>query len=148
MTTVTIADLFCGAGGTSTGAVQAVEQLGMRAKLTAVNHWDLAVETHSANHPGARHLCASLDALNPRQLFRDGELDLLWASPECTHHSRARGGKPVPILARALGRQSWGVAPLGPEVVAGQQRIADTFLQLGLLPRPIQVADAIRQARS
>jgi len=101
VTTVTIADLFCGAGGTSTGAVQAVEQLGMRAKLTAVNHWDLAVETHSANHPGARHLCASLDALNPRQLFRDGELDLLWASPECTHHSRARGGKPMHDQSRA-----------------------------------------------
>ncbi|KTS37874.1 ABC transporter substrate-binding protein [Methylobacterium indicum] len=57
-------------------------------------------------------------------------------------------GMPVPILAKALARQSWGVAPLGPEVIAGQQRIADTFLRLGLLPRPIQVADAVRQARS
>ncbi|MET7245886.1 aliphatic sulfonate ABC transporter substrate-binding protein [Methylobacterium sp. EM32] len=57
-------------------------------------------------------------------------------------------GMPVPILAKALARQSWGVVPLGPEVVAGQQRIADTFLRLGLLPRPIQVADAVRQARS
>ncbi|MFH6786924.1 MULTISPECIES: sulfonate ABC transporter substrate-binding protein [Methylobacterium] len=57
-------------------------------------------------------------------------------------------GMPVPILSRALARQSWGVAPLGPEVVAGQQRIADTFLRLGLVPRPIRVADTVRQARA
>jgi DNA (cytosine-5)-methyltransferase 1 len=98
---ITIADLFCGAGGTSSGAVEAVEALGKRARLTAINHWDVAVATHAANHPGARHLCASLDALNPRDLYREGELDLLWASPECTHHSVARGGKPVNDQSRA-----------------------------------------------
>lgn len=99
--TLTIADLFCGAGGTSTGAIQAAESLGQRVRLTAVNHWPVAVETHTANHPGARHLCASLDALNPRDLFREGELDILWASPECTHHSVARGGKPINDQSRA-----------------------------------------------
>jgi site-specific DNA-cytosine methylase len=51
-----IADLFCGAGGTSTGAIQAAERLGYSLRLTAVNHWERAVETHSANHPSARHL--------------------------------------------------------------------------------------------
>jgi DNA (cytosine-5)-methyltransferase 1 len=96
-----IADLFCGAGGTSAGAVEAVEMLGHRARLTAINHWDVAVATHSANHPGARHLCASLDSLNPRDLYKEGELDLLWASPECTHHSVARGGKPINDQSRA-----------------------------------------------
>jgi DNA (cytosine-5)-methyltransferase 1 len=101
MKTVTIADLFCGAGGTSTGAVQAIEALGRTASLTAVNHWDRAVATHTANHPEARHLCASVDSLNPRHLFREGELDILWASPECTHHSRARGGKPMLDQSRA-----------------------------------------------
>jgi DNA (cytosine-5)-methyltransferase 1 len=101
MSTIRIADLFCGAGGTSTGAVQAARNLGHAVELTAVNHWDRAVETHSANHPEARHLCASVDSLNPRHLYPDGRLDILWASPECTHHSRARGGKPMQDQSRA-----------------------------------------------
>lgn len=101
MKTLTIADLFCGAGGTSTGAVQAAESLGYRVDLTAVNHWDRAVETHSANHPEARHYCASVDSLNPRLIFPERDLDVLWASPECTHHSRARGGKPMLDQSRA-----------------------------------------------
>lgn len=100
MTEVTAADLFCGAGGTSTGLAQTCDALGIRLDLTAVNHWDVAVETHAANHPGARHLCASLDSIDPRRAV-GGRLDLLWASPECTHHSKARGGKPVNDQSRA-----------------------------------------------
>ena len=101
MKTIEIADLFCGAGGTSAGAVEAIQRMGHRASLTAINHWPVAVATHSANHPEARHLCASLDALNPRDLYREGQLDLLWASPECTHHSIARGGRPMKDQSRA-----------------------------------------------
>lgn len=101
MSTIRIADLFCGAGGTSTGAVQAARNLGHDVELTAVNHWERAVATHEANHPKARHLCASVDSLNPRHLYPDGRLDILWASPECTHHSRARGGKPMNDQSRA-----------------------------------------------
>jgi DNA (cytosine-5)-methyltransferase 1 len=98
---VPIADLFCGAGGTSQGAVEAIEALGFRADLTAINHWPVAVATHEVNHPTSRHLCASLDSINPRDLFRAGELKLLWASPECTHHSVARGGTPINDQSRA-----------------------------------------------
>lgn len=101
MKTVEIADLFCGAGGTSTGAVEAIEAMGYRARLTAINHWSVAIATHEANHPGARHLCTSLDNINPRELFREGGLDVLWASPECTHHSVARGGKPINEQSRS-----------------------------------------------
>jgi len=96
-----IADLFCGAGGTSTGAVEAIRALGMRPELTACNHWPVAVATHTANHPDARHFCASLDTLNPRELFAPGELRLLWGSPECTNHSRARRGKHINEQSRA-----------------------------------------------
>ena len=96
-----IADLFCGAGGTSTGALEAARALGYTPELTAVNHWPVAIASHQANHPHARHLCTALDAINPRELFREGELDLLWASPECTHHSTARGGKPINDQSRA-----------------------------------------------
>lgn len=99
--TITAADLFCGAGGTSTGLVEACNESGHQVNLTAVNHWPVAVATHTANHPDARHLCASLDSLNPRDLFSEGELNILWASPECTHHSNARGGKPIKDQSRA-----------------------------------------------
>lgn len=99
--TFSIADLFCGAGGTSTGAVRAAKEAGLNPQLTAVNHWPRAIETHAANHPEARHLCTAIDAIDPRALFRLGELDLLLASPECMHHSVARGGRPVNDQSRA-----------------------------------------------
>jgi DNA (cytosine-5)-methyltransferase 1 len=95
------ADLFCGAGGTSTGLLRAAELLNRRVELTAVNHWDRAIETHSANHPGANHFCQSLADLDPKRAVPGGKLDLLVASPECTHHSVARGGKPVNDQSRA-----------------------------------------------
>lgn len=82
--TLTLTDLFCGAGGSSTGAVTIP---GVEVRI-ASNHWDLAVETHNTNHPNADHLCADLSAVDPRRLPRT---DLLWASPECTNHSVARG---------------------------------------------------------
>ncbi|MGE3276750.1 MAG: DNA cytosine methyltransferase [Vicinamibacterales bacterium] len=94
------ADLFCGAGGTSTGLKLAAAALGIDVDLTAINHWPIAVETHAANHPEARHLCETLDSIDPRRVCRGG-LDVLWASPECTHHSRARGGKPINDQSRA-----------------------------------------------
>lgn len=90
----TITDLFCGAGGTSTGAMDAARALGRAPSLTAINHWPVAIDTHTANHPDARHLCTGIDSVNPRDLYTEGALDLLWASPECTHHSNARGGRP------------------------------------------------------
>lgn len=81
-------DLFCGAGGTSAGA----EATGEVEITTAVNHWDIAVETHSRNFPHTRHIQSRLDIVNPSEVDR---CDWLFASPECTHHSRARGGKPT-----------------------------------------------------
>ena len=88
-------DLFCGAGGTSSGIYRACKQLGIKVDLLAVNHWNVAIQTHKANHPDARHLCATLDIIDPREAVPSGYLDILVASPECTHHSVARGGKPV-----------------------------------------------------
>lgn len=90
-----VADLFCGAGGSSSGAARAIRSMGADLNLVAVNHWDKAIATHSRNHPAAKHYCVNLDAARPEDIVPDGQLDLLMASPECTHHSRARGGKPV-----------------------------------------------------
>lgn len=83
---LTITDLFCGAGGSSTGAVQIP---GVSVRLAA-NHWALAIETHNANHPNTDHLQADISQTDPRYI---PHTDLLWASPECTNHSRAKGRK-------------------------------------------------------
>lgn len=116
--TLEIADLFCGAGGTSTGAIDAARALGYAPRLTAVNHWATAVSTHAANHPEARHLCASVDSLNPREVFSGRTLDILWASPECVHFSRARGSAPMNDQSRATGHcvTRWAEA-LAPGVI-------------------------------
>lgn len=96
-----VADLFCGAGGTSTGVAQACRELDLAVELLAINHWETAIATHTKNHPWARHLCANLDTIDPRKVIPGGHLDLLVASPECTHHSVARGGKPINDQSRA-----------------------------------------------
>jgi sulfonate transport system substrate-binding protein len=57
-------------------------------------------------------------------------------------------GIPAPILEVALKRQSYGIKPLDESVIAEQQRIADTFHALGLLPKPINVASIIRRSGS
>lgn len=88
-------DLFCGAGGTSQGLVEAAEELGITVELLAINHWDLAIKTHSANHPRARHICARVEEVRPREVVPGGRVHLLVASPECTHFSVAAGGRPV-----------------------------------------------------
>lgn len=99
--TIYAADLFCGAGGFSSGLLDVARSLGFEVDLLAVNHWEVAIATHSANHPGVRHLCQSLEAVNPREVVPSGRLDLLLASPECQHHSAARGGKPMSDQKRA-----------------------------------------------
>lgn len=82
---ITVTDQFCGAGGSSIGATAA----GVELKL-AMNHWQLAIETHSSNFPDALHDCADMSATNPR---RYPATDILITSPECTNHSLAKGKK-------------------------------------------------------
>lgn len=94
-------DMFCGAGGTSTGLYEAADDLGLMVDLLAINHWKIAIATHSANHTAARHICETLDSVNPRAAVPSGHLHLMVASPECTHHSNARGGKPMRDQSRA-----------------------------------------------
>lgn len=98
---VNAVDLFCGAGGTSSGLIQAVNSLGYDIKLTAINHWDVAIATHTKNHEDVEHHCQSIDTIDPSKIVPGGRLQLLVASPECTHHSRARGGKPRSDQKRA-----------------------------------------------
>lgn len=79
----TVTDLFCGAGGSSTGAVSA----GATIRL-ALNHWKTAIATHNINHPDADHDCTDISNVHP---LRYGATDILIASPECTNHTNAKG---------------------------------------------------------
>lgn len=85
---LTATDMFCGAGGSSTGAM---EVPGVTVK-TAMNHWARAIETHNTNHPDTEHVLADIQVTDPRYIASS---DILWASPECTNHSVAKGKKRV-----------------------------------------------------
>lgn len=104
--TVTSVDLFCGAGGTSTGLAAACKDLGAKVQLIAVNHWTIAVDTHKKNHPWATHYCEAIEKIDPRKVVPSGRLKLLVASPECTHHAKARGARPMNDQSRA---QPWHI---------------------------------------
>ena len=95
------ADLFCGAGGATTGMEDALEKKGVQHVGIAINHWKIAVETMKRNHPAVDTKCMSIEEAVPADLVPGGELDILWASPSCTHHSRAKGGKPRSNQLRA-----------------------------------------------
>jgi DNA (cytosine-5)-methyltransferase 1 len=95
-----VVDLFAGGGGASLGIEQA---LGV-APIVAVNHCPAAIAMHAANHPRTIHLTEDVFNVSPWSVVAGGKgLDLLWASPSCTHFSRARGGKPVREQLRTLG---------------------------------------------
>lgn len=94
-------DLFCGAGGASTGMEMALASLGLVHKGLAINHWHVAVDTMKANHPDIDTRKMSIEEAIPADLVPGKVVDLLWASPTCTHFSRARGGKPKDKQLRA-----------------------------------------------
>jgi len=81
--TITFTDIFCGAGGSSTGLVAA----GFELKLAA-NHSRIAIDTHAANHRDAEHICADINNYDMRRLPRT---DVLWGSPICQESSPAGG---------------------------------------------------------
>lgn len=87
----TAIDLFCGAGGFSEGARRAGVNV-----IAALNHDANAIACHLANHPGAHHERADVWLITAGHLVRGlGRVDMLLASPSCTHHSRAKGGQPL-----------------------------------------------------
>ena len=94
-------DLFCGAGGATTGLELALQRIGMTHKGLAINHWNVAVDTMKRNHPAVDTKQMTIEEAVPAELVPGGVVDLLWASPSCTHHSRAKGGKPRSNQLRA-----------------------------------------------
>lgn len=85
---VTITDLFCGAGGSSLGAEIAGGELRL-----GLNHWQRAIETHATNFQHADHDCEDVSSLTTAQIRRYPDSDILLASPECTNHSLAKGAR-------------------------------------------------------
>jgi DNA (cytosine-5)-methyltransferase 1 len=105
-------DLFCGAGGTSTGVENARYADEQCAKVIAcVNHDANAIASHTANHPDALHFTEDIRTLElsplvshvkrMKKIYPDA-LIVLWASLECTNFSKAKGGQPRDADSRTL----------------------------------------------
>jgi DNA (cytosine-5)-methyltransferase 1 len=85
-----IIDNFAGGGGASTGLAWA---LGREVDV-AVNHDEAAIAVHAANHPSTKHYCQSIFSIDPMDATQGRPVALIWFSPDCKHHSKAKGGKP------------------------------------------------------
>lgn len=102
-------DLFSGGGGASMG-IEAATAIPV---FAAVNHNPDAIAMHMTNHPYTKHYQTSVWDVDPLTVCEGRPVGLLWASPDCTHFSKARGGKPVNKNIRSL---SWVVLKWALEV--------------------------------
>lgn len=106
-----VIDMFAGGGGASEGIRQAIG----REVDIAVNHDLQALMMHKVNHPGALHLQEDVFSVRLEEYTHGRHVSLMWASPDCTHFSRARGGKPksqhIRMLPWAVYEQAANVLP-------------------------------------
>lgn len=91
-------DNFAGGGGASTGIEMAIG----RSVDIAINHSADAIAMHRANHPSTKHYCEDVWTVDPVEACEGNPVALAWFSPDCTHFSRAKGGKPVSKKIRGL----------------------------------------------
>lgn len=91
-------DNFAGGGGASEG----IEQATGRSVDVAINHNGEALAMHAANHPGTAHYVEDVFAIHPGFVTRNRPIGLAWFSPDCKHHSKAKGGKPREKKIRGL----------------------------------------------
>lgn len=127
-------DPFLAAAEAATGARTLANGTG----LVSNHQFYLSEQKFAAANP------AVIDALLA-SLYEIGE----WAKAGPEQAARELSpvvGIPVPILTVAVGRQGYGVKPLSAEVVTEQQKIADTFFGLGLIPRQLSIADVVRKS--
>ena len=85
-----VVDLFAGGGGASEGIEKI---LGIPVDV-AINHDPVAIAIHKMNHPETEHWTQDAWKVPPKHATRGRPVGLLWASPDCTHHSKAKGGPP------------------------------------------------------
>ncbi|WP_232846684.1 DNA cytosine methyltransferase [Devosia beringensis] len=93
-----IVDSFAGGGGASTGIEMALG----RSPDYAINHDTEALALHAANHPDTVHLSKNIYKVDPMDVVGRRKVGLLWASPDCKHFSKAKGGAPVKREIRDL----------------------------------------------
>jgi len=93
-----IVDNFAGGGGASTGIEKA---LGCHVDI-AINHDPIAIAMHRVNHPHTTHYCESVWDIDPVKACKGRPVGLAWFSPDCTHFSKAKGGKPLKKQIRGL----------------------------------------------
>lgn len=93
-----IVDNFAGGGGASEGIRNALG----RSVDIAINHSAKAIAMHQANNPDTLHLIEDVFSVDIQKVCGERPVDLLWLSPDCTHHSKARGGKPRDKKLRGL----------------------------------------------
>lgn len=97
---------FAGGGGSSEGMEMA---LGVSPAI-AINHDEIAMGMHEANHPTTRHIISNIRRVRyEREVPAGIRIRVGWFSPDCTHHSKARGGKPFrdPLKARRIRGLAW-----------------------------------------
>ena len=83
-------DNFAGGGGASEG----ISRGSGREVDIAINHNPEALDMHTRNHPGTKHYCESVFDVDPLEATKGRPVGLVWLSPDCRHHSKAKGGKP------------------------------------------------------
>ncbi|VVP32870.1 hypothetical protein PS880_04431 [Pseudomonas fluorescens] len=133
----TAIDLFAGLGGWSPGARNAGIDV-----IWAANHWPVAVEWHSANHPDAIHICQDLHQADWSKVPAH---DILLASPCCQGHSKARGKKSGNAQHDASRSAAWAVVSAAefhrPEVVLVEN--VEEFTDWALYPAWSQAMAAL-----
>lgn len=106
-----IIDAFAGGGGASVGIEMA---LGRPVDI-AINHDPDAILMHKTNHPDTLHLTEDIFKVNLKKYVKGQHVALMWASPDCTSHSKAKGGKPrekgLRILPWAVYKHAKAILP-------------------------------------
>lgn len=106
-----IIDCFAGGGGASVGIEMALH----RPVDIAINHDPQAIRMHKANHPYTLHLTEDIFSVNLERYVNGRKVPLMWASPDCTSHSKAKGGQPrksgLRILPWAVYKHAKSIKP-------------------------------------
>ena len=104
-------DCFAGGGGASVGIEM---ELGRQVDI-AVNHNPQAILMHQTNHPATLHLTEDIFKVDLQRYVKGRNVGLMWASPDCTSHSKAKGGKPrekgLRILPWAVYKHAKAILP-------------------------------------
>ena len=106
-----IIDCFAGGGGASVGIEMA---LGRPVDI-AINHDPQAIRMHKVNHPDTLHLTEDIFKVDLQRYVKGRRVSLMWASPDCTSHSKAKGGQPrksgLRILPWAVYKHAKAILP-------------------------------------